>query len=58
MMSAISIYNQPTSQTQRKINDHNHVMYLVSNRMVHSDTQEFLGYKNTSVKFVSSVYNR
>ena len=25
--------------------------------MVHSDTQEFLGLKNTSVKFVWSVYN-
>ena len=33
-------------------------MYLVSNRMVHSDTQEFLGLKNTSVKFVWSVYIR
>ena len=32
-------------------------MYLVSNRMVHGDTQEFLGLKNTTVKLVWSVYN-
>ena len=32
-------------------------MYLVSNRMVHGDTKEFLGLKNTTAKLVWSVYN-
>ena len=49
--------NLAINVTQRKINNHNRVMYLVSNRMVHGDTQEFLGLKNTTVKFVWSVYN-